>query len=166
MRQMARRSGLAIGTVQSELKKLAQLNLITKRRDGNRLYYRANQEHPLFEDIKSLVLKTVGVVGVLKDALSGRDDIQVAFIFGSIANKDARPTTEVDLMVIGDIAMLTLTKLLHGITDQIGREINPYAMEPKMFHQHKLNAEPFISRIAADAKIFIIGDQTDLDAVS
>ncbi|MDJ0828393.1 MAG: winged helix-turn-helix domain-containing protein, partial [Desulfobacterales bacterium] len=54
MRQMARRSGLAIGTVQSELKRLAQLNLITKRRDGNRLYYRANQEHPLFEDIKSL----------------------------------------------------------------------------------------------------------------
>lgn len=62
MRELARQSGCAIGTIQTELKKLGRLDLVTKRKDGNRLYYRANREHPLFRDIQSLVVKTVGLV--------------------------------------------------------------------------------------------------------
>jgi DNA-binding transcriptional ArsR family regulator len=61
VREIERRSGLTIGTIQQELKKLVRLDLIKKRKDGNRLYYEANREHPIYPDIRNLVLKTVGL---------------------------------------------------------------------------------------------------------
>ena len=66
MREMERRLGFAIGTIQSELKRLLCLNLVKKRKDGNRMYYRANKEHPLYLDLHSLVLKTNGLVEVIR----------------------------------------------------------------------------------------------------
>lgn len=69
VREIERRSGLSIGTVRQELQKLLKMELELARRDGNRLYYSANKEHPLFSDIRNLVLKTSGIVEPLKGAL-------------------------------------------------------------------------------------------------
>ncbi len=66
MRELGRESGCAIGTVQTALKKLVRLELVSARRDGNRLYYRANQEHSLYPEIRSMVLNTVGLADVLR----------------------------------------------------------------------------------------------------
>ena len=74
MREIERRTGFTMGTVQHELKKLHRLDLIKKNRDGNRLYYEANKNHPLYSEIKKIVLKTVGLVDVLRQisALTSR----------------------------------------------------------------------------------------------
>lgn len=48
---------MKIAALQVELKKLVRLGLITERPSGNRVYYRANREHPLFREISNLVLK-------------------------------------------------------------------------------------------------------------
>ena len=85
MREIERRSGYAIGTIQTEFKKLLRLDLVKKRKDGNRPYYRANREHLLYPDIRSLILKTIGLVDILKDALREDSNINIAFVFGSIA---------------------------------------------------------------------------------
>ncbi len=65
VREIERRSGLTIGTVRAELQKLLSLDLIQKQKDGNRLYYRANKAHPLYPDIRSLILKAARMVGVI-----------------------------------------------------------------------------------------------------
>ena len=70
MRDIERRSGFAIGTIQGALKKLSSLDLVLKEIDGNRTYYRANKNHPLYGEIHNLVLKTTGLVDVLKNALN------------------------------------------------------------------------------------------------
>jgi len=69
MREIERRSGFTTGTVQQELKKLHRLELIKKNRDGNRLYYQANKEHPLYPEIRNIVLKTIGLVDIIKRSL-------------------------------------------------------------------------------------------------
>lgn len=61
MRELERRSGWAIGTIQTELSKLSRLGLVLRRRDGNRLYYRANLEHPVYPEIQGLVTRTAGI---------------------------------------------------------------------------------------------------------
>jgi DNA-binding transcriptional ArsR family regulator len=58
VRELQRRSGLSVSTVRQELRRLTGLGLVEVRKDGNRTYYRANAEHPLYADIRSLVLKT------------------------------------------------------------------------------------------------------------
>lgn len=58
LRELTRRSGLALGTIQTELAKLTEAQLVVSERDGNRLYYRANAGHPLFPVLRQLVLQT------------------------------------------------------------------------------------------------------------
>src|SRR3974390_48429 len=69
LRELARRAGLAVRTVQQELAGLARAGLITTRRDGNRLYYEANHDNPVYADLRNIVLKTAGLAGILQEAL-------------------------------------------------------------------------------------------------
>jgi len=161
VREIERRSGFTIGTIQTEMKKLYRLDLVSKRRDGNRLYYSANQQHPVFSEIQTLVVKTVGLFDVLKGALSGEKAIRVAFVFGSLAGGSEKAGSDVDLMVIGEIGLRSLTRLLHGLTEKLGREINPYVLTPEELKHRKSENEHFLTRVLKDSKLFIIGDEDD-----
>jgi len=162
VREIERRSGFAIGTIQTEMKKLYKLNLVLKKRDGNRLYYRANRQHPIFCDIHALVVKTVGLLDVLKDALVGEKVIRAAFIFGSIAEGSEKADSDIDLLVIGEIGLRSLSRLLQGLTEELGREINPYVLAPEEFSLRKSENEHFLSKVLMSPKLFIIGDEDDL----
>jgi DNA-binding transcriptional ArsR family regulator len=88
VREIARQSQLADGTVRQELKKLSRIGLVESRLAGNRTYYHANIAHPLYVEIHNIVLKTSGLADVLREALA-HPMIRVAFVFGSIA--EGRP---------------------------------------------------------------------------
>lgn len=162
MREIERRSGFAIGTVQTELKKLQRLEIISRIKDGNRVYYRANTSHPLYPDIRNLVLKTSGMVDVIKDALSNRKDIKVAFVFGSFACGEERAASDIDIMVIGDIGLRKLTGLLTNAAGKIGREVNPHALTEKEFVKRKTEEDHFLNQVLQSPKLFIIGAENEL----
>jgi len=166
VREIERRSGFAIGTIQTEMKKLYKLNLVLKNRDGNRLYYRANRQHPIFSELHSLVVKTVGLIDVLKDALAGEKTIRTAFIFGSIAEGSEKAESDIDLLVIGEIGLRSLSRLLQGLTEELGREINPYILAPEEFINRKSETEHFISKVLVSPKLFVIGDENDLKTMA
>ena len=162
MREIERKSGFAIGTIQTEMKKLHRLDLVIKKRDGNRLYYRANRQHPIFSEIHALVIKTVGLLDVLKGALSAEKSIRVAFVFGSLAEGLEKAGSDIDLMVIGDLGLRLLTRLLQGVTEKVGREMNPYILTPKEFSHRRFENEHFLTRVLSDSKLFVIGNEDDL----
>jgi predicted nucleotidyltransferase len=164
MREMERQAALSLGTIRQDLQKLVKLDLVKARRDGNRLYYRANTDHPLFPEIRNLVLKTAGLVEVIKSALD-REDIEVAFIFGSLARSKERAESDVDLMVIGTIGLRSLSSWLAGVSEQIGREINPHALSIEEFRRRKQNGNHFLSNVLESPKLFIIGSENDLEAM-
>ena len=141
-----------------------KLDLVKARRDGNRLYYRANTENPLFPEIRNLVLKTAGLVEVIKSALD-REGIEVAFIFGSLARSKERAESDVDLMVIGTIGLRSLSSRLAGVSEQIGREINPHALSIEEFRRRKQNGNHFLSNVIESPKLFIIGSENDLETM-
>jgi len=162
MREIERRSGLSIGTIQQETKKLLHLNLILKRKDGNRIYYRANKEHPLYAEIRGLVLKTVGLADFFRNALKVNPNIQFAFVFGSLARNEENDKSDVDLMIIGEITMRQLTALLSGVSDHIGREINPHILMVREFLKRKSTKDHFLTQVLDSPKIFVIGNENDL----
>jgi len=165
LREIERRSGLTVGTVQQELKKLLNLDLIKKRKDGNRIYYQARKEHPLYPEIRNIILKTSGLSDVIAGALGVSQDIKIAFVFGSIARHDEKAGSDVDLMVIGRLGLRKLTGLLDGISEQIGREINPHALSEGEFVKRRKNKDHFITEVLESPKIFIIGSWNELDAM-
>jgi len=166
MREIERRSGYAIGTIQTELKKLLRLDLVIKRKDGNRTYYRANKNHPLFLDIQRLVLKTVGLVDVLHNKLKNNREILIAFVFGSIARQREMAESDVDLFVVGDLGLRKLVGLLSGVSDKIGREINPHVFTVKELRKRLTEKDHFITRVFDEPKIFILGNDNELNTMA
>ena len=162
LREIERRSGLTIGTVQQEIKKLLKLDLIKRRKDGNRIYYQANREHPLYTEIRNIVLKTTGLAEVIKGALSASPDIKIAFVFGSIAHHTEKGASDVDLMVIGTLGLRKLTGLLTGVSVRVGRDINPHVLSEKEFLKRKKGHDHFLNQVLESPKIFIIGTENDL----
>jgi len=162
MRELERRTGFAIGTVQTELKKLQRLDIISSVKDGNRVYYRANNAHPLYPEIRALVLKTSGLADVIVNALGNETDIRVAFVFGSFARQDEKAGSDVDLMVVGDIGLRKLTGLLMDVAGKIGREINPHVFSEKEFVKRKKEQDHFLKQVLEAPKIFIIGTEHEL----
>ncbi len=162
MREIERRTGFAIGTVQTELKKLQRLDIISRVKDGNRVYYRANTAHPLYPEIRELVLKTSGLADVIKNAMGNEKDIQVAFVFGSFARQEEKASSDVDLMVVGDIGLRKLTGLLMDVAGKIGREINPHVFSEKEFVKRKKEQDHFLNQVLESPKIFIIGTENEL----
>ena len=161
VREIERRSGLNISTVRQELEKLERLDLVIARRDGNRLYYRANRDHPLFSDIHNLVVKTSGLVDILREAVD-KEGVKIAFVFGSIAGNQADAGSDVDLMVIGDVGLRTLSGWLTGVSDKIEREINPHVLSEEEFARKKQSREHFLSNVLSSPKLFIKGTEDEL----
>jgi uncharacterized protein len=162
LRDISRLSDSAIGTVQQEAAKLLQLGLIIERRSGNRVYFHANIAHPLFPPIRDLVVKTSGFVHFLKDALKDTNEIEMAFVFGSMAGNTATPSSDIDLIVIGQIGLRSLSTKLKGPALALGREINPHVFTVKEFVERKKHKEHFIKSVLEGDRIFIIGSEDDL----
>lgn len=162
LRDLTRKSGLALGTVQGELEMLSRTDLVTSRRDGNRRYYRANASHPLFVDLQQLVLKTAGLRDVLMEALAGVKGIEVAFVFGSLASGDGKAASDVDLFVIGDASLRTLAPVLRIASEKIAREINPVTMTSAEFRKGRKN-NPFLADVLGKPKLFVKGGADELE---
>lgn len=165
MREIERRSGFAIGTIQGELKKLSTLDLVLKKKDGNRTYYSANKNHPLYLDIHNLVIKTTGMVDILRSALDTKK-IKIAFVFGSFARGEESANSDIDLMVVGNLGLRELTGFLSSTQEKILREINPHVHQEDEFKKKIKGNDHFVSQIIAGPKIFIIGSEDELKSMA
>lgn len=151
-------------SVEEELQKLVDLELLITTKERHRRYYTANTAHPLYTELRSIVLKTVGLGDVLRDALKS-EKIQFAFVFGSIAAKGERADSDLDLMIIGPVTHRELASPLRALTDRLGREINPHFFTIEEVQGRLAARDHFLRDVMAKPKLFIIGDEhefTDL----
>ena len=162
LREIQRRCNMSVTPIRQELNKLVKLELLSSRKDGNRIYYESNRQHPLFNELHRIVLKTTALGDVLKSALND-EKIKIAFVFGSFARNEEKASSDIDLLVIGDIGMRFLVSMISGISEQIGREINPHILKEHEFKQRLLKKDHFISRVFEADKIFIKGNQNELE---
>jgi predicted nucleotidyltransferase len=163
LREVVRRADCAVGTVRRELKGLAECGIVVESRDGNRTYYQANPQCPVYPELAGLIRKTSGLADVLRAALAGLGkQIHVAFIYGSQAKQEAGPESDVDLMVIGKIGFAEVVSVLAQAQETLGREINPTVYSPEEFRRKASSGHHFVRSVLKDRKIFLIGDADEL----
>jgi predicted nucleotidyltransferase len=165
LRELSRLSKLGLGPWQRELSKLEGLQLIQRRVDGNRRSFRANKEHPLYSELVSIVAKTGGLRDVLKSALKDMKGIRVAFVFGSLADGAGNASSDVDLMIVGDVGLRIIAPRLRHATDAIGREINPVVMSQAGFYSKMKEGDAFLKNVMAGKKLYIVGGSDELTAM-
>jgi uncharacterized protein len=161
LREIQRLSGFAIGSVRQEASKLVRLGLILRRKDGNRVYFQASRNHPLYRDIHNITLKTSGVVDLLRAAL-GQLPVRFAFVFGSMASGAERPESDIDLFVVGQTGLRALVKALKQCPELTGREINPNIMTEKEFVKRRNEREHFVTSVLKLPKLMIVGTENEL----
>ena len=163
LRQIARAAGVGLGAVQRELKKLSEAGIIRRTVRGRQVYYQANLECPVYSELKSLVVKTVGVGDVLRAALVPlADRINVAFLFGSLVRGGERSSSDVDVMIVGDVTFAEVVSVLGRAQETVRREINPLVYPPEEFHFKLAADHHFLKKTLEGSKFFLIGDEYEL----
>ncbi len=161
LRQLARLTNIALGPVQREIRQLVEAGLVSKKTIGTQTLYSANLDSPVFREIKGLVTKTVGMHDVVAEALSSlRDEINLAFVYGSVARSSEREHSDVDVMVVGKVDFDAIVEKLRDAEKTLNREINPTVYSIREFSK-KLRGN-FLKTVLAEKKLFIIGDEDDL----
>lgn len=156
------------GAVQRELAALASAGLLVVTSQGNQKHYKANIAAPVFEELRGLVLKTSGLVDLLRTALAPlAAQMDAAFVFGSVSKKQDTASSDVDLMVISDaLGYADVFSALEEAGARLGRRVNPTiytrAELAKRIKQH--NA--FATRVLAQNKLWVIGSQEHLDGLT
>lgn len=157
-------AGVGSGAVQRELARLAQSGLVTLKPVGNQKHYQANPDSPIFEELCSLVRKTVGMAEPLRAALAPlAAQIKVAFVYGSIAKQQDTARSDIDLLLVSDTLTYGDTILaLQDLSAQLGREVNPNIFTPQDFAKRLREGGAFVSRVMAQPKVWLIGGPDDL----
>ena len=167
LRELIRRSGLGQGSVQQELASLTKAGIIIRRKDGNRVYYRANVSAPIYSELKGLMLKTAGLADVLSNALkpeAGR--IGFAFVYGSVARADESAQSDIDLMVIGTVSFRRLSEIVGSAQEYLGREINPTIYSKSEFLAKLKDGHHFCRSIVREPKLFILGEEDEFKSLA
>jgi len=163
MREVADAAGAGQGSVQRELRRLTEAGILLRKVKGKRVSYQANRDCPIFAELQSLMVKTAGVADVLRAALLDlADRIDVAFIYGSVANRDFRASSDVDVLVVGAVAFAELVSALNPTQEMLRREVNPSVYPMEEFRRRLKEGNHFLTTVVREPKVFLIGEDHDL----
>jgi predicted nucleotidyltransferase len=154
------------GAVERELTRLKDSGLVSVQRIGNQKHYRANADSPIFQELRSLVRKTVALTEPLKESLEPiAKTIDTAFIYGSFAKGTDTAASDIDLMVIGDD--LDYAGLFSAALDaetKLGRKVSPTLLSRNDWIKKSNDPGSFVSKVRKLPKIFVIGSEKSLQA--
>jgi len=165
--QLVRMVGAGKGAVQRELVQLTDAGIFFRNKIGNQIFYQADKNCPVYEELRLIVIKTVGYADVLKAALDKvKGKIKIAFIYGSVARAEETSVSDVDIMVIGDVGFGEAVKAIQKAQQKLKREVNPSVYPHEEFVSKIKSGHHFIKRVMDDVKIFLIGDEDELSRLA
>lgn len=165
LREIARLTGTVPGTLKRELTKLEQAGALVVEKRGNQAHYMANRDCPIFEELAGILRKTSALVDVLSEGLMPlAEQIDVAFVFGSMASGKANSASDIDLMVIGNAGFGDVVARLHPLQESLGREINPKLYSRTEWQKLVREQSAFVRDVLGKQKLFVIGNEQDLAA--
>ena len=149
------------GALQRELERLVSSGLVNAKMMGRQKYYQANKESFLYEELRSIVVKTFGLGDVLRDALSRHaDKIDYAFIYGSVAKATDTAASDIDLMVVArGLRYSDLFEALTAAENKLGRKISPTIFSRQEFAKKLETDNHFVNRVLSQPKIDLLGSE-------
>lgn len=158
--ELRRLTALGSASLQRELKRLVDSQLVLSTRVGNLRCFQANPQSPVYEELVALTRKTMGAAPLLQQALQPMaGDISTAFIFGSLAKGTDTANSDVDVLVVSDgLLLVDILKVLLPIETLLGRKINPTCYTPSEYAKRLAEPDSFLNRILAQPTLPLIGE--------
>jgi len=166
MREVVTAAGTGASQVQKELENLTRAGLVMREPRGNQVWFRANPESPVFPELKSLMAKTFGIADVVRESMQPfARKVVAAFIYGSVARGEHDAASDVDLLVVGDVAPSRLAPMQLKVGRILGRRISIVVYDAAEFRKHVAEREHFIGNVMKQSRILLLGTETDLAAL-
>lgn len=157
-KEILRLTKMGVATIKRELDRMLKAGILTMRKIGNQHHYQANPDCPIFNEVLGIVNKTFGLADVIKIALIPlKDKIDCAFIFGSVAKSKETNSSDIDLMIIGDVSFGEVIQNLFSVQESLRRDINPKVYIKSDWNQLIENKDAFIKEVLSQPKINLIG---------
>lgn len=162
VREISRLTDVPAGSLHRELRILTDADLLIREPVGNQVRYRANRSSLIYGELVEIFGKTLGLADVLRNALSQiGTKIDLAFVFGSVAQGKERPKSDVDVLVIGTATFESVVQAFAETHARLGRDVNPVVMSKREFRAKHRARDRFVTRIAREPKIFLIETEDD-----
>jgi DNA-binding transcriptional ArsR family regulator len=164
--ELASTLGTGPSSLQREIDALVGVGVLERRIDGRRSYIRANQDSPIFPELRGLIEKTSGIIPLLRDAINGTKGLKVGFIYGSVARGEEGAASDVDLMLVGNLSTMDISPKLRTVEKAVGRQINPTVFSLDDFAKSVAQKNHFLRTVMRNKKIMLVGTEDELDAVA
>ena len=162
IRELERKINEEAKNISRELKNLESIGLLTSETQGNQKFYSVNEDFFLYSELKGIISKTTGVLGLLKEALAKLKGIEAAFIYGSYATGKETESSDVDLIIVGKPDLTELNEEINGLEDKLNREINYMCFDREEYEERKKTEDAFISEILTEEKILLQGSGNEI----
>lgn len=158
LRELERRTGVNSRHLLRELHSLRDAGLLTATKVGNQIVYQLSPDCPIFEEIRSIVRKTIGLAKTLRESLEPlAARIELAYVYGSFAEGKERPDSDVDLMIVGEVSLREISPLLVEARRLIQREISPTLYRSEEYAEALRDSDSFVRRVHDGPRIDLIG---------
>lgn len=162
-RQIESLTGKPLLSIQRELKKLERAGLIEAEARGGRRYYRARKKDPAFRDLRSFFLRTIAVGHKISHALQPFGErIRFAFIYGSYASGEDRKSSDLDVLIVGDVGLKEISGAISDLGRELGKEINPFLITEQELRRKVKKKDAFLARVLEGPRIWIRGEEDEL----
>ncbi len=162
IRQLVRLLKEEINAIRRELQRMERLGMVKKENRGNRIYYWFNKDYPLYQDLLSLISKTVGLGGKIVKRKGKLGNVKFALLSGRMARGLPVKEGGVDLLLVGDVDVQKLSNIVKEEEKGLGREVNYSVMNREEFNFRKKRRDPFLLGILSSSKVMLIGDEEAL----
>lgn len=161
--ELIERTGSGSGAVQRELKRLASSGLVTVKRIGNQKHYQANPDSPVFEELRSLVKKTLALAEPIRGALAPlADHIELALLYGSVVKGMDTATSDIDILIVAEgITLEDIYSAMSPVEVDLDRKVSPTLYTPKEFTDRKAVGNPFLTRVLSGERLVLIGKEDE-----
>jgi predicted nucleotidyltransferase len=158
LRELATLLEIDAANLSRELAALQRQGCFISEYRGNQKYFRLNRRYPLYEEVRRIIFKTIGVVGQLQKTLREVRGIQEAYLYGSFARNQQDSTSDIDVLVVGEVRMEELERAVRKIEKQLGREISYTVLSRKEFKTKRTHRDPFLEDLWHHKKIPLISN--------
>jgi predicted DNA-binding protein YlxM (UPF0122 family) len=139
LRELAKEFNVSTNAVREELNQLTKTELLTSQKSGRQVFYKANQKHPLFPDLKSMVGKVMGIDQVIDGIVTRLGDLEKAYLLDDYA--EGKDTGIIDLLLVGDIDQYHLNDLSRKTERYIKRKIRSLVLSRDEFKEFEPKLE-------------------------
>jgi predicted nucleotidyltransferase len=143
--------------VQLALKKLENAGILNSQREANIKFYTLNKQSPIYSEMKGIILKTEAVGELLRDGLKKLENIKCAFIYGSVAKDKERSSSDIDICIVGNVDLNTLSSITAHLEEKLKREISVVTFSPQEWREAAQEKKALVRDILKNKKIILMG---------